>query len=126
MSASQYVAGGSVGYRGCCGFREFYAFGVGFGHNYDYIGRGETIEAAWQALLNKLNETYDPDQMLHIWFVKNEIGDGEDDWCEYYENEELRTIVKAIPGVVHLGESINPNSNNYIDGYMWVNRQAFK
>lgn len=89
----------------------------GYSHsNPYYYGKGETIEEAWQNCLKGLavrvqGYSYNGHQVRYFWFVNYRGDDG-------YENDALRKIVQAMPGVVALGEYVNANSSNKVDGYL--------
>lgn len=95
---------------GCCGVRELYNFTEEDDGYSDYEGQdpASVIADVFERLGN---------HVFHIWFVrpKDYAGNHQDE----YEFQELRAYVQTLPGVVHLGEHINPNTGNYIDGYMF-------
>ena len=83
-----------------------------------FYGKGETVEEAWQNALKQVQISvnryrYAGKQVRYFWFVRHEGSDG-------YKNEPLRAIVQAIPNVVKLGNYVNANSRNEVDGYMVV------
>lgn len=86
-------------------------------------GQGDTVEQAWQNCLKAAQAqvdgySYKGSQLRYFWFVKYR---GDD---EGYQNEPLRQIVANAPGVVKLGEYVNANSTNTVDGYMMVFENA--
>lgn len=98
----------SSGYRYCCGHREIGSFDD---------GEFESTTAA--GLLEKLASSDSSGTVFSIWFAKDKLWDG--GYVQEYDYQEVRELVQQIPGVIHLGEHINPNTNNMIDGYLWVN-----
>lgn len=99
------------GYQFCCGIRELGDFTT----DDDYRLR-EPAE-----ILHRLKEAQPAGQLFHTWFHKEKCFDGTFD--DEYQFDELRQLVRALPGVVHLGEHLNPNSGNMIDGYFWKNQK---
>ena len=91
----------------------------GFGYADYYYGKGETLEAAWQAAYNALvqhvqNYSYTGKQVRYFWFVDyTRRGDR-------WKDAELRTIIQQTPNVVKLGEYANANTGHLLDGYMVV------
>ena len=83
----------------------------------DYIyAKGVTTEEAWKNAVSKIEEltqdySYNGQQVRYFWFVDYRGGEG-------FQNEELRTIIKDMPGAVQLGEYINANTSNRLIGYM--------
>jgi hypothetical protein len=95
----------------CCGVREIGDFAEG--------GlEGETPQELIRSVLNNQRSRTDvPNGIVyHIWFVKRCRTTGFND---DYECDELRQYVQTLPGVIHLGEHVNPNSGNMIDGYFF-------
>lgn len=113
----------------CCGVIEIGSF--------DAIGRlshemrGKSPEQIIKSVIEETREdmeTYDeekdehvpaPGALYHIWFKKPKLYDGSFDPKQQYEFNELREYVRTIPNVIHLGEHINPNTGNMIDGYFF-------
>ncbi len=108
---------------GCCGHRELFDF--------------EDDNSAWKDIYvedssedNMIGETfkdlfteiqkYNKGIVYSIWFYKPKKWDGS--FGKSWHWQKLRTLVRAIPNVVHLGTTINPNSGNKIDGYSWINK----
>lgn len=83
----------------------------------DYIyAKGATTEEAWKNAVDKIKEltqeySYNGTQVRYFWFVDYRRGAG-------FKEEELRTIIKEMPGAVELGEYINANTANRLIGYM--------
>lgn len=86
-------------------------------HTSDYIyAKGATSEEAWKNAISKINDltqdySYNGQQVRYFWFVDYNDGTG-------WEHEELRTIIKEMPGVVKLGKYTNANTANKLIGYM--------
>lgn len=55
--------------------------------------------------------------VYHIWFVRHRNYNGA--YTAPYEFDELREYISGLPGCIALGEHINPNTNNMIDGYLF-------
>jgi hypothetical protein len=79
----------------------------------DYTAEGDTLEEAWQNALEKIKDGL-AGYFCQVWFAHPRR---ESQYCE----SELRELVQKIPGVIHLGETTNPNTGNKIDGYLWLN-----
>lgn len=104
---------------GCCGVKELF----GFSHDDcddgpDIQGVGETEAAAADDFVRKIQgRDYIYAAACQMWFVKYKKWDG--GFQDHYERETLRQRVAQIPGVIDLGEYVNPNSGNMIQGYLW-------
>lgn len=99
--------------RFCCGVYEIGGF-------CDESGASDEIEHDTpEELLAYAAEQAPKGAMLTIWFYKPKTFDGS--FEKEYHWAEVRKIVKAIPNVVHIGTTVNPNSGNRIDGYAWIN-----
>lgn len=98
----------------CCGVLEIGSF------DEDWATRGDTpqelLENIYKDAKIGTGQYGGGAFMYHIWFVKRRNFDGSA-FDRSYEYSELRDYVKTIPGVIHLGKSINPNTGNRIDGY---------
>lgn len=92
----------------CCGVLQIGSFSE-YSNEYSKDTPQELIAA-----VNSANKGY----FIQAWFVR--LLDFEDKLNEEYQNAELRDYVKNMPNVKHLGTTINPNSDNEIDGYMWL------
>lgn len=55
----------------------------------------------------------------HIWFKKSAKYDGTFSDDQEYEFNELREYIRELPTCLSLGEYINPNTGNMIDGYLF-------
>lgn len=78
--------------------------------------KGETVEEAWKNAIEGIKDgvqdySYNGIQVRYFWFV--DYG-GDEGW----QNDELRQVVKAMPGVVRLGKYRNANTGNMLIGYM--------
>lgn len=110
---------------GCCGHLEICDF------------RDDNIDNTWDNFSNVYSDeecmfgetfnelfenikTYNKGYVYSIWFVKTRKYDGV--YEKQYGWNKLRTLVRAIPNVIHLGSTINPNTGNKIDGYSWINK----
>lgn len=113
--------GADVARMYCCGTREIGNFRGEDEESQGYYNDGdfEYESTNAKALLSSVRADF-KGIVLSIWFVKYKKFDGTHE--DKYEYEPLRKLVKKIGGVVHLGETINPNSGNYIDGYSWINK----
>ena len=81
-----------------------------------YYGKGETLEEAWKNCLIAVeaevnNYSYKGYQLRYFWFVKY-------NGSKTYENNKLRQVVQTMPDVLKLGEFVNANTGNTVDGYM--------
>lgn len=99
-----------VGHRGCCGVKEIHSFKSGF--------PSESGDTPTQ-LINSINQQY-KGYMMHMWFVKEWDHESET-FDDEYQWEEVRKVVAEIPGCMEVGPFINPNSDNKVIGYMWLN-----
>lgn len=100
----------------CCGINEIGKFRD---PNEDDDGYSEYEAEDAAELLDRIKSDYPEGLLFHIWFVKHKKFD--ETFEEDYEYDDLRQLVQQIPGVIHIAETINPNSKNMIDGYAWVN-----
>lgn len=102
-------------YGSCCGVREIGSFMDDDMVDIDCNMSGRTAEE----FLHSVFEYYKDKKglFLHIWFPKYKKFDGS--FERDYHYGDVRKLVQQIPNVIHLGKTINPNSNNRIDGYMW-------
>lgn len=108
---------------GCCGVRQILGmlpyppdeddFGDGA---FDSTCSGET----WEQVLTSILDSVEPGLLVQVWFKK--ARDYEGKVYGEYDANELRLLVQGLEGVIHLGEHVNPNTNNLIDGYQWVNQ----
>jgi hypothetical protein len=115
---------------GCCGVTQIKEFsetyGVSHYTNYrDIKAQGKTETEAYTNLFNQIVR-HDPQadsgessggRVLQIWFYKAKMFNGE--FEPEYKAEPLRQLVAQIPNVRDLGEYVNPNSGNKIQGYQW-------
>ena len=108
---------------GCCGVKQLHDFSDVFDHNdhwaYLVVVEGKTIAAAYASLykqmLVQLHKYYG--LVIQMWFYKP----CEDDYeAEEYEAQPLLDLIAAMPDVLDLGETSNPNSGNLIQGYQWI------
>lgn len=106
-----------INYLCCCGVREIGNFTDDGWVSVRNTQNDEIGGNSFKELLEKINEGH-KGYVLHIWFVKYKNFDGK--FKRNYEWQGLRRLVRQIPGVVHIAETINPNSGNKIDGYSWV------
>lgn len=97
----------------CCGVKEIYNFDTDPDH---YNHSGQTPQ---QLIDNLCNNSGNQNRLLHMHFVREKNWDDSHD--EGYEWDEVREIVKAIPGVVEMGPFINGNSGNKLISYFWLN-----
>lgn len=100
----------------CCGVLEiggFFEDGVDDENYRPYYAdyRADT----WEGLLRAIDLETDTGLLIQMWF-KRDMG------ADLYDHGGLRDLVQQIPGVVRLGEHVNPNTGNTIDGYLWANR----
>lgn len=106
---------------GCCGVRQIVDLNA-HNHDDDQFICEEIESETWEELLLEAMDGEDAGIIFQVWFAApcNYNGDRyrPDD---YGAGTELRTLVRALPDVVSLGEFRNPNSGNLIDGYQWVN-----
>jgi hypothetical protein len=128
---------------GCCGVMQVYGFsnpGPAQGWEpYKAIkGMGATEQEAYQNLFNDLmarcstapmddDDAYDEDEdvglkgfVIQMWFVKQRIYDGTINPATPFLAQPLKDLIAAMPGVLCLGSTINPNSGNLIEGYQWI------
>lgn len=101
----------------CCGVRELGAFSAlhDFSNLSNHTGTGGTPEEAAQALIKEVSNSYEEGYVFQTWFVRRVSN-------EEYDHNAIREVVQKIPGVLHLGTHINPNTGNTIDGYIWMNK----
>lgn len=99
--------GVSISMTYCCGVLE-----VGrFQENVRYY---PVIADTFPQLLDKIKENpATQGRMIHIHFKR--IGKRNWQWGP------LRTLVKRMPNVVHMGLFRNRNSGNVVDSYCWIN-----
>lgn len=109
--------------NGCCGVRQIVAM-QSYEHDPDDFGEGEidsTHEGTtWEEVLTQILDGLDEGLIVQVWFRCPRDYNGKV-YGEYGANE-LRLLVQGLEGVIHLGEHVNPNTNNLIDGYQWVNQ----
>lgn len=125
------TVGVAVGYtRGCCGVKQLEGFSFPdddtSDEGWDITATGKTVEEAYQ---NLFDEFYGERQqhfgdtgyncaVVQMWFRKSVRFDKT--YEDEYLAEPLRKLVEQIPGVIELGEFVNPNSDNIIKGYQWA------
>jgi len=114
----------------CCVSDEIGNFNTSGASYHRFRAEGVSHEEAAKKLLASIVEKtrtgddvdepwgYDGKQVRYFWFKKPRNYKGEFDVG--YEFEELRQEVANYPGVVKLGEYINANTGNMVDGYMIV------
>ncbi len=96
----------------CCGVYHL----ADFGNEDDYEGEGPDEAEIFQELQRHMDSNK-PGFWYQAWFKRNRNFSGGHDAS--YEHEELKALVKAIPGCIELPETINPNSGNILQGYLW-------
>lgn len=102
---------------GCCGVVQITDMGW---HEPEPDWNSTVHEAeTWPELLAKLMDFTDKGIVFQVWFVDRVNYMGES--SGRYDAGDLRDLIRDIPGVVSLGVFKNPNTNNCIDGYQWVN-----
>lgn len=108
---------------GCCGHRELFDFESSVDSWMDLhvedSDEEKMIGKTFEDLFKEIQK-HNKGIVYSIWFKKSKKFDGS--YEKSYEWAQLRTLVRAIPNVVHLGTTINPNSGNKIDGYSWINK----
>lgn len=120
---------------GCCGVREFSDMSVSeelseekaLKRQNAFDSRRCFILSEGDDPLEKLiahlrtRQNNDEAAFYQAWFVKELVDTDErdGDYEDEFDAEFLRNLVQQIPGVVKLGEAVNPNSGNIIDGYFW-------
>lgn len=81
----------------------------------------DDVQAKVKEFLRAIQNNYSA-AFYQVWFVnENEADpdDGEEVRYGVYTCNTLRQGVQQLPNVVSLGEAVNPNSGNKIDGYLW-------
>lgn len=101
----------------CCGHAEIGSFRQSGTESLTFSAK--TFHEAWLKALRNECDRWRKGQVFTIWFYNPPV-DYEGNYGEVYQSEDLRQIVRAIPGVLHLGETKNPNSGNMIDGYKFI------
>lgn len=91
----------------CCGINEAGDFGNE--DHYDTLETG-TVEDLLAAILDR------SEGRPVMFNFKNQV-DYKGTFNNEYDYDELRTLVRAHPKVVHVAEWINPGSKNRIDCY---------
>lgn len=106
----------------CCGVREI----GNFNGDYHHLAHGSTPEGFLRSIVDQADdeEGVDGGFVYHVWFVKRCNYDGAFTEASVYEQNELRLYVQTLPGVIALGEHINPNTGNMIDGYFFKDPYA--
>lgn len=116
--------------RQCCVSDEIGNFLLEKGARQTFRASGKTSEEAAKNLLASIVEKvstgedthepweYDGQAVRYFWFKKGR--DYKGNYPAEYEFEELRKEVQNYPNVVKLGEYINANTGNMVDGYMIV------
>ena len=97
----------SIAHRFCCGALEVGQFST----NRLYT---DISADTFPDLLTSIKEAPGTQgRMIHIHFKR--VGKRNWQWGP------LRTLVKRIPNVVHMGTFRNRNSGNVVDSYCWIN-----
>lgn len=109
----------------CCGAQDVGSFTVGSADFHDYRGKGATLTEAWADAVRKLLASQ-PGFSLQFWFVRRVIN-SKRDHAEAFDHEELRSIIKELPGAKCIAEEyVNPNSGNKIEGWIIYNNGEIK
>ena len=99
-------------WEGCCGVKEV--------HSFDDKGAHDFASSTPKEFLARiLNYSDNQQRLLHMHFVCRK--DYQGNYPEGYEWDEVRELVKQIPGVVEMGPYINGNSGNKLISYFWLN-----
>jgi hypothetical protein len=99
--------GVSISRTYCCGVLEVGSFQKNVVHY-------PVLADTFPQLLDKIKEhNATQGRMIHIHFKR--IGKRNWQWGP------LRTLVKRMPNVVHMGLFRNSNSGNVVDSYCWIN-----
>lgn len=101
----------SAGRYSCCGMAEIGKF-----------KNGEYNSETPKGLIQDIESMYHNGTTFIIWFVK--FVDSGGNYPKDYEYAELKKFVSEKEGVTCLPERKNPNTNNKIEGYIWVNQNG--
>jgi hypothetical protein len=100
-------------------------FCCGVYHFADFDNENDSDENSdhemYEALLERMNEDR-PGFWYQAFFKKRRRHDGTYD--DEYEHLELMDMIEALPGCIKLPETINPNSGNKLQGYLWQKQGA--
>lgn len=102
---------------GCCGVFQVCGFTDDPSYYVDYTVEGKTEVSACKKVFKEIKKHAQKGYIHQIWFVKYKDYAGK--FEPHYQREPLRELFSKMKDVLDLGEHVNPNTGNMIQGYQW-------